>query len=55
VFVEPAAIKAICQYLFRDLDARYIISIGADDRPYTGSFLVATILRSTASICWPAS
>ena len=30
VFVEPNALKAICQYIFRDLDARYVISIGLD-------------------------
>ena len=41
VFVEPAAIKPLCRYLFRDLDARYVISIGADDRPFSGTFLVA--------------
>ena len=29
VFVDPAALKAICQHIFRDLDARYVISIGA--------------------------
>ncbi|HUI66693.1 MAG TPA: NADH-quinone oxidoreductase subunit C [Nitrospirota bacterium] len=40
-FVERAAIKAVCKYLFRDLDARYIISIGVDDRPFSGTFLVA--------------
>ncbi len=41
VFVEPSAIKDICRYVFCDLDARYVISIGADDRPFSGSFLVA--------------
>jgi len=41
LFVKPDALKAICQFIFRDLDARYIISIGADDRPYSGNFLVA--------------
>ena len=41
VFVEPPALKAVCQYVFRDLDARYVISIGADDRPFSGTFLVA--------------
>ncbi len=41
VFVEPAAIKPLCRYLFRDLDARYVVSIGADDRPFSGTFLVA--------------
>ena len=41
VFVEPSAIKEVCRHLFRGLDARYVISIGADDRPFTGSYLVA--------------
>lgn len=41
VFVDPAAFKTICQYVFRDLDARYVIGIGADDRPYSGNFLMA--------------
>ena len=40
VYVEPQALKAVCRYVFRDLDARYIISIGADDRPFSGDFLV---------------
>ncbi len=41
VHVEPAAVKSMCQYIFRDLDARYVISIGVDDRPYSSHFLVA--------------
>jgi Ni,Fe-hydrogenase III large subunit/Ni,Fe-hydrogenase III component G len=41
VFVEAAALKAVCQFVFRDLDARFVTSIGADDRPFSGSFLVA--------------
>jgi Ni,Fe-hydrogenase III large subunit/Ni,Fe-hydrogenase III component G len=41
VFVEPSALKEVCRYIFRDLDARYVISIGADDRSYSGSFMVA--------------
>jgi len=41
VFVEASALKSICQYVFRELDARYVISIGADDRPFSGSFMVA--------------
>ncbi|MGA2400666.1 MAG: NADH-quinone oxidoreductase subunit C [Syntrophobacteraceae bacterium] len=41
VSVEPAALMAICRYIFRDLDARYVISIGADDRPFNSMFLVA--------------
>lgn len=41
VFVDRAALKAVCGHIFAELDARYIISIGADDRPYSGKFLVA--------------
>ncbi len=41
VHIAPAAVKSICEYIFRDLDARYVISIGVDDRPYSGKFLVA--------------
>ncbi|HEX6905105.1 MAG TPA: NADH-quinone oxidoreductase subunit C [Terriglobales bacterium] len=41
VWVEPEAVKELCRYLFHDLDARYVISIGADDRPYSGGFVVA--------------
>jgi Ni,Fe-hydrogenase III large subunit/Ni,Fe-hydrogenase III component G len=40
VYVDPQALKAVCRYVFRDLDARYVISIGADDRPFSGNFLV---------------
>jgi len=40
VFVAPAALKAVCQFLFRDLDARYVISVGTDDRPFSGRFMV---------------
>ena len=40
VYVDPEALKAICRYVFRDLDARYVISVGADDRPYSGNFMV---------------
>ncbi|HYL97023.1 MAG TPA: NADH-quinone oxidoreductase subunit C [Terriglobales bacterium] len=40
-WVQPAAVKEVCQYIFRDLDARYVISIGADDRPFSGGFVVA--------------
>jgi Ni,Fe-hydrogenase III large subunit/Ni,Fe-hydrogenase III component G len=39
--IEPTALKPICQYVFRDLDARYIISIGSDDRPFSRCYLVA--------------
>lgn len=41
VFVDSAALKSICRFVFRDLDARYVTSIGSDDRPYSDSFLVA--------------
>jgi Ni,Fe-hydrogenase III large subunit/Ni,Fe-hydrogenase III component G len=41
VWVEPSAVREICRHLFRDLGARYVISVGADDRPYSGSFVVA--------------
>jgi Ni,Fe-hydrogenase III large subunit/Ni,Fe-hydrogenase III component G len=41
VYVEASALKEICRYVFRDLDARYVISIGADDRPFSGTYLVA--------------
>jgi Ni,Fe-hydrogenase III large subunit/Ni,Fe-hydrogenase III component G len=41
VFVDASALKAVCRHVFRDMDARYVTSIGADDRPYSGSFLVA--------------
>ncbi len=41
VFVEAPALKTACQYVFRGMDARYVTSIGADDRPFSGSFLVA--------------
>jgi Ni,Fe-hydrogenase III component G len=39
--IEPAAVRDICQYLFRDLNARYVVSIGADDRPHSDTFFVA--------------
>jgi len=41
LYVEPHAIREICRYVFRDLDARYVVSIGLDDRPVSGKFLVA--------------
>lgn len=41
VYVEPAALREVCRYVFRELDARYVISVGTDDRPFSGSFLVS--------------
>jgi len=40
LYVEPFVLKDICRYIFIDLDARYVISVGVDDRPYSGSFMV---------------
>jgi Ni,Fe-hydrogenase III large subunit/Ni,Fe-hydrogenase III component G len=41
VFVDRSAVKYVCQHIFRELDARYVASIGTDDRPFSGTFLVA--------------
>lgn len=41
LYVEPQALREICRYVFREMDARYVISIGLDDRPVSGKFLVA--------------
>jgi Ni,Fe-hydrogenase III large subunit/Ni,Fe-hydrogenase III component G len=41
VYVEPSVLRAVCRYVFREMDARYVTSIGADDRPYSGGFMVA--------------
>lgn len=41
VHVPRESLPDVCAYVFREQDARYIISIGADDRPFSGSFLVA--------------
>jgi Ni,Fe-hydrogenase III large subunit/Ni,Fe-hydrogenase III component G len=41
VYVEPAALREVCRHLFGELGARYVISVGADDRPYSGRWLVA--------------
>ena len=41
LFVDPLEVKRVCRHIFRDLDARYVISIGVDDRPFSGKFLVA--------------
>jgi Ni,Fe-hydrogenase III large subunit/Ni,Fe-hydrogenase III component G len=41
VFVDRSAVKHVCQHIFRELDARYVASIGSDDRPFSGTFLVA--------------
>ncbi|MFB3904727.1 MAG: NADH-quinone oxidoreductase subunit C [Acidobacteriota bacterium] len=41
LYVTPGVVLDLCAYVFRDLDARYVISIGIDDRPYSGQFTVA--------------
>ena len=41
LYVTPGVVLDLCSYVFRDLDARYIVSIGIDDRPYSGQFTVA--------------
>jgi Ni,Fe-hydrogenase III large subunit/Ni,Fe-hydrogenase III component G len=41
LYVKPESLKAVCRYVFRDLDARYVVSIGIDDRPHSGQFIVA--------------
>jgi|CZLA01.1.fsa_nt_gi Ni,Fe-hydrogenase III large subunit/Ni,Fe-hydrogenase III component G len=41
VFVERSVLKYVCQHIFRELDARYVASVGSDDRPFSGNFLVA--------------
>ena len=41
VYVDRSAVKYVCQHIFRELDARYVATIGADDRPFSGNFLVA--------------
>lgn len=39
--VAPDSIKDICDSVFNEFQARYITSIGADERPYSGDYLVA--------------
>jgi Ni,Fe-hydrogenase III large subunit/Ni,Fe-hydrogenase III component G len=41
VYVDPSSVKYVAQHIFRELDARYVATIGADDRPYSGKFLVS--------------
>jgi Ni,Fe-hydrogenase III large subunit/Ni,Fe-hydrogenase III component G len=41
VYIAPGDVVPVCQYIFRDMDARYVISIGLDDRPFSGNYLVA--------------
>lgn len=40
VFVQPGSVKELCRVLFSELGGRYVITIGADDRPWSGCFMV---------------
>ena len=40
VTVDPAAVLPVCRALFGELGARYVITVGADDRPFSGRYLV---------------
>jgi len=41
VYVQPERLKEVCRVLFEDLRARYVVSVGVDDRSNSGGFLVA--------------
>ncbi len=41
IWIKPDSVKDVCKFVFRDLDARYCVGIGIDDRPYSGDFMVA--------------
>ncbi len=41
LYVTPGVVRDLCTHVFLELDARYVISIGIDDRPYSGQFTVA--------------
>lgn len=41
VWIDPVSVRAVCGFVFRELGARYVITVGSDDRPFSGSFLVA--------------
>jgi len=40
VYVDRSVMKFVCQHIFRELDARYVATIGSDDRPFSNTFLV---------------
>src|SRR5215471_60202 len=40
VHVDPSRVKEVCAYLVAERGARYVITIGVDDRPFSGGFLV---------------
>ncbi len=41
VYVDRTVIRFVSPAHPRELDARYVASIGSDDRPFSGKFLVA--------------
>ena len=41
LYVAPDSLAEICYCIFGELKARYVVGIGADDRPNSGQFLVA--------------
>lgn len=41
VYVLPETIPAVARTIFREMDARYVVSIGIDDRPRSGKYLVS--------------
>ena len=41
IYIDAGIVTKFCHYMFRDADARYIVSIGADERPYANRFMVA--------------
>lgn len=41
IHVEPDSLKDVCGRVFNELGARFVTSIGADERPYGKDFLVA--------------
>lgn len=41
IYVAPAVLRDVCRFLFRNLNARYVTSIGVDDRVHSGEYLVS--------------
>jgi len=41
VYVDRTVLREIATFIFRDLDARYCVGIGIDDREHSGDFMVS--------------
>lgn len=41
LYADRRALRDLSRFVFRDLGARYVVSVGFDDRPYSGHFLVS--------------